>query len=55
MFLSFSECPNKARDIVFLLHGSSNVRLSEFVYMKMFLEAIMNNFPNNTLVSGGEL
>ncbi|XP_053120796.1 integrin alpha-M-like [Hemicordylus capensis] len=44
-------CPNEARDIVFLIHGSSSVMASEFTQLKEFIASTMKLFPDNTLFS----
>nr|XP_060636513.1 integrin alpha-M-like [Anolis sagrei ordinatus] len=42
------QCSNEARDIVFLLDGSTSVRPSDFIQMKVFLALMMKSFPQNT-------
>ncbi|XP_054848238.1 integrin alpha-M-like [Eublepharis macularius] len=44
-------CPNDARDIVFVIDGSSSMRSSEFMHLKEFVKLIMKSFPNNTQFS----
>ncbi|KAJ7313902.1 hypothetical protein JRQ81_005691 [Phrynocephalus forsythii] len=44
-------CPNDARDIVFLIDGSSSLTPSEFMLMKIFLGLVMKSFPDNTQFS----
>lgn len=44
-------CPNDARDIVFVIDGSSSMRSSEFMHLKEFVTLAMKSFPNNTQFS----
>ncbi|XP_061446991.1 integrin alpha-X-like [Rhineura floridana] len=45
------QCPNEARDVVFLIDGSTSMRPAEFVQLKMFVALIMKSFPDNTQFS----
>ncbi|XP_077171876.1 integrin alpha-M-like [Paroedura picta] len=44
-------CPNHARDIIFVIDGSSSMRSSEFMHLKEFVTNAMKSFPNNTQFS----
>ncbi|XP_048373914.1 integrin alpha-M-like [Sphaerodactylus townsendi] len=44
-------CPNDARDIIFVIDGSSSMRSSEFMHLKNFVTHTMKSFPNNTQFS----
>ncbi|XP_042330529.1 integrin alpha-D-like [Sceloporus undulatus] len=44
-------CPNDARDIAFLIDGSTTVRPTEFMQFKLFIALMMKSFPENTQFS----
>ncbi|KAJ6654362.1 hypothetical protein lerEdw1_006955 [Lerista edwardsae] len=44
-------CADDARDVVFLIDGSSSMRPAEFSQLKTFLALAMKSFPENTLFS----
>lgn len=50
----YPECQNEARDIVFLMDGSSSMRASEFMQLKVFIALIMKSIPHNAQVSRGD-
>nr|XP_034990161.1 integrin alpha-M-like [Zootoca vivipara] len=41
------QCQNEARDIVFLMDGSSSMRASEFMQLKVFIVHVMKSIPHN--------